>query len=75
MRTEHWLQYFMFFFGSKRWLFRLEAVRRVFKDLWRRGANTKQNMYQPTAFQWWKGLQWTGTQEHYQGMQQSGVPR
>ena len=62
--------FFMFFFGSKRWLFRLEAVRCVLKDLWGRGANTRKNVYKSTAFQWRKGLQWTGT---HQGMQQRGV--
>ena len=39
------LQFLMFFFGSKRWLFRLEAVRCVLKDLWGRGANTRKNVY------------------------------
>ena len=42
---DHSLQLFYVLFYSKRWLFRLEAVRCVLKDLWRWGANTKENMY------------------------------
>ena len=74
LRMDHVL-YFIFFVVSKRWLFSLEAIRCVLKDLWRRGANAKKNVYQSTAFKWWRGLQWTGTQQLYQGMQQSGVSR
>ena len=60
----------MFFFGSKRWLFKLWKVRWVFKDLRRRGGNNEKNVYQSTAFLWWKGLQSTWTRQLYQTMQQ-----
>ena len=57
LRMDHLLYHFMTFVVSKRWLFRLEAVRCVFQDLWGRGANAKKNVYQSTAFQWRRGLQ------------------
>ena len=60
----------MFFFGSKRWLFKLWKVRWVFKDLRRRGGNNEKNVYQSTTFLWWKGLQSTWTRQLYQTMQQ-----